>query len=34
MLQASVCDSCTLDAFMLGEDCLGPAEAEVDVSDC
>jgi hypothetical protein len=24
MLQASVCDSCTLDAFSLGQDCLGP----------
>jgi len=29
MLQAAVCDSCTLDAFTLGEDCLGPAEVDV-----
>src|SRR3981189_1654694 len=29
MLQASVCDSCTLDAFSLGQDCLGPAEVDV-----
>ena len=29
MLQASVCDSCSLDALSLGEDCLGPAEVDV-----
>jgi hypothetical protein len=29
MLQASVCDGCTLDAFSLGQDCLGPAEVDV-----
>ncbi len=29
MLQASVCDGCSLDAFSLGEDCLGPAEVDV-----
>src|SRR5258705_4217255 len=29
MPQASVCDSCTLDAFSLGQDCLGPAEVDV-----
>jgi len=29
MLQASVCDSCTLHAFSLGQDCLGPAEVDV-----
>jgi hypothetical protein len=29
MLQASVCDGCTLNAFTLGEDC--PGSAEVDV---
>ena len=29
MLQAAVCDGCTLDAFTLDEDCLGPAEVDV-----
>ena len=29
MLQASVCDSCSLDALSLDEDCLGPAEVDV-----
>ena len=29
MLQAAVCDGCTLDAFSLGEDRLGPAEVDV-----
>jgi hypothetical protein len=29
MLQASVCDGCSLDAFALGEDCLGLAEVDV-----
>ena len=28
MLQAAVCDCCTLDAFTLDEDCLGPAEVD------
>ena len=29
MLQAAVCDSCTLDAFTLSEDCLSPAEVDI-----
>jgi hypothetical protein len=29
MLQASVCDGCSLDAFPLGEDCVGSAEVDV-----
>jgi hypothetical protein len=29
MLQASVCDRCTLDALSFGEDCLGLAEVDV-----
>ena len=29
MLQASVCDGCSLDAFPLGEDCIGSAEVDV-----
>src|SRR6478752_1215759 len=29
MLQAAVCDGCTLDAFTLGKDYLGPVEVEV-----
>ena len=29
MLQAAVCDGCTLDAFTLGKDYLGPAEVDV-----
>ena len=29
MLQAAVCDGCTLDAFTLDEDYLGPAEVDV-----
>ena len=29
MLQASVCDSCTFDAFSLGQDCFDPAEVDV-----
>ena len=29
MLQATVCDGCTLDALTFGEDCLGPAEVDV-----
>ena len=29
MLQAAVCDGCTLDAFTLGKDYLGPVEVDV-----
>jgi hypothetical protein len=29
VLQAAVCDGCTLNAFTLGKDCLGPAEVDV-----
>jgi hypothetical protein len=29
MLQAAVCDGCTLDAFTLDEDYLGPSEVDV-----
>ena len=29
MLQAAVCDGCTLDAFTFGEDRLSPAEVDV-----
>ncbi len=29
MLQAPVCDGCTLAAFTLDEDCFGPAEVDV-----
>jgi hypothetical protein len=29
MLQASICDGCSLDALSLGEDCLSPAEVDV-----
>ena len=29
MLQAAVCDGCTLDALTLGKDCLGPIEVDV-----
>src|SRR6476646_3745103 len=32
MLQAAVCDGCTLDAFTLDEDCLGPAEVDVSLT--
>jgi hypothetical protein len=33
MLQASVCDGCSLDAFSLGEDYLGPTEVDVGRSE-
>src|SRR5664279_3569894 len=33
MLQASFCDGCSLDAFALGEDCLGPTEVDVGWSE-
>ena len=29
MLQAAVCDGFALDAFSLGQDCLGPAEVDI-----
>jgi len=29
MLQAAVCDGCTLDVFTLGKDYLGPVEVDV-----
>ena len=29
MLQASVCDSCSLEALSLSEDCLGPSKVDV-----
>ena len=29
MLQAAVCDGCTLDAFTFGKDYLGPVEVDV-----
>src|SRR6266852_4820301 len=29
MLQASVCNCCTLDAFTLGQDCLRPTEVDI-----
>ena len=33
MLQASFCDGCSLDAFALSEDSLGPTEVDVGRSE-